>query len=201
MATLSFDILTKGLSEEEGAALSPVEGALAAIGLYDRERRSGAVYCVTGDESILDTDTTHGDFIIKHRTEEDVLKEFWEGARSYDTFVTFNGRRFDVPYLMVRSAMLSVTPSVDMMEHRYLKYQRLTRHVDLFDQLTFYGAVGKYHSFQDFCAGFSIAPEVDMGVGQPEVLEAAQNAIKTAELYEIWLQRLAPLWFVNAIEI
>lgn len=201
MATLCFDIQTKGFPHEDTSAFSPLTGELAAIGLFDRERRSGAVYVVTTEEEILDTDVTKGDFIIKYRTEAAVLDEFWEGARSYDTFVTFNGRRFDVPYLMVRSTMLGITPSVDLMEHRYLKYQRLTRHVDLFDQLTFYGAVGKLHSFEDFCKGFSIAADIGLNDMSQEVAEIAGTVSATAELYEVWLKRLAPLWFVNAIEI
>jgi uncharacterized protein YprB with RNaseH-like and TPR domain len=49
-------------------------------------------------------------------------------------FITFNGRSFDAPFLIVRSAVHRIKPSVNLIPNRYDKY-----HIDLFDQLSFYG--------------------------------------------------------------
>src|SRR5262245_6931402 len=40
--------------------------------------------------------------------EAELLNQFWELARRYEHFVTFNGRAFDVPFLYLRSALLAV---------------------------------------------------------------------------------------------
>jgi len=68
-----------------------------------------------------------------------MLENFWNGAKSYQEFISFNGRGFDVPFLMIRSAIHKIIPSKDLMHGRYL-YQQLSnaKHIDLFDQLTFY---------------------------------------------------------------
>ncbi|NIQ03121.1 MAG: hypothetical protein GWM98_24345, partial [Nitrospinaceae bacterium] len=81
---------------------------------------------------------------FRQRTEREMLEGFWEGAKEYDEFVSFNGRSFDVPFMMTRSAIHGVKPSKDLMSNRYLGSQRFgAKHVDLLDQLSFYGAVRK----------------------------------------------------------
>ena len=102
-----------------GLGFSPLTGMIVAIGLYDLERKQGAVYYIgPSDEG----DIPHGDFIFKQRSEKEMLQEFWEGARSYDTFVTFNGREFDVPFILHRSVSHEVTPTCPLMEGRYFSY-------------------------------------------------------------------------------
>ena len=86
---------------QNGLGFSPLTGFVVAIGVYDLERARGVVY-YTGEEG--ERDFEEGDFIYKQRSEAAMLKEFWEGASKYDTFVTYNGRAFDAPFLMHRSA-------------------------------------------------------------------------------------------------
>ena len=42
----------------------------------------------------------------KGLSEKEMLESFWRVAKYVDQFITFNGRNFDVPFLMMRSAML-----------------------------------------------------------------------------------------------
>lgn len=185
---------------------SPVTGRIVAVGLYDKERAAGVVYYV--GETFDDTDETTG-FRLKGRTEAELLKDFWEGAHDYDTFVSFNGRRFDVPFLLHRSVVAGVKPTVELMGSRYLQPQQAIRHVDLQDQLTFYGAMQRQPSLHLFCRSYGItSPKQEMGGDDvAELFQQkqfrdiarynARDVIATDALYEKWLSYLAPTWFLN----
>ena len=193
----------------EGLGFSPLTGKVVAIGLYDLEREQGVVYYETDETQ----ETQEGDFILKPRTEKEMLEDFWEGAKSYDTFVTFNGRGFDVPFLNLRSAIHGIRPSKDLMEGRYLYQQKFARHVDLQDQMTFYGAMMRRPSLHLFCRAFGIDSPKAEGVAGDNVAELfhakkfrdiakynARDVIATTTLYKKWLEYLAPRSFLNSIE-
>lgn len=186
----------------EGLGFSPLTGRIVAIGLYDVERKQGVVY-YDGDAHSADIDD--GVFLLKSRTEREMLEDFWEGAKSYDTFVTFNGRGFDVPFLMLRGAILGVHPTQRLMDGRYLYQQKGVQHIDLQDQMTFYGALHRRPSLHLFCRAFGIASPKSDGVsgddvsalyraGEYETIARynARDVIATAELYEKWRAYLAP---------
>jgi DNA polymerase elongation subunit (family B) len=48
-------------------------------------------------------------------SEKELLEAFWSLAGLADTVVTFNGLRFDIPYLIARSVILGVPARVDLM--------------------------------------------------------------------------------------
>ncbi len=186
----------------EGLGFSPLTGSVVAIGLYDLERARGVVYYVSDSP---EDDREDGDFVLKSRSEAEMLEDFWEGAREYDTFVTFNGRGFDVPFLNLRSAIHSIRPTQDLMEGRYLYQQKRARHVDLQDQLTFYGAMHRRPSLHLFCRAFGILSPKAEGIAGDDVAELfkakrfddiarynARDVIATTELYKRWLEYLAP---------
>jgi DNA polymerase elongation subunit (family B) len=192
---------------EERLGFSPLTGKIVAIGLYDVERQQGAVYYTgLGNES----DCVEDDFILKQRSEKEMLEDFWEGAKSYDTFVTFNGRGFDVPFLLHRSVVHGVLPTCELMEGRYLNQQKQVYHVDLQDQLTFYGAMFRRPSLHLFCRAYGIESPKSEGVVGDDVANLfasekymdiarynARDVRATTELYEKWLTYLAPLTFKN----
>lgn len=187
---------------KEGLGFSPLTGTVVAIGVYDLERRVGAVYYTgAGNEK----DVQEGEYILKQRSERQMLEDFWEGAKSYDTFVTFNGRGFDVPFLLHRSVAHGVQPNPALMEGRYLYQQKMVRHVDLQDQLTFYGAMSRKPSLHLFCRAYGIESPKSEGVAGDNVaalfarkqfrdiaLYNARDVTATAALYEKYLQFLAP---------
>ena len=192
---------------KEGLGFSPFTGRIVAIGLYDVERQQGVVYYTgSGDE----IDEEEGDFILKSRSEKEMLEDFWEGATSYDTFVTFNGRGFDVPFMNIRSAIHHVRPAYDLMEGRYLSQQKSVRHVDLQDQLTYYRAVHRRPSLHLVCRAFGITSPKEDGVSGDDVAELfhsekfrdiarynARDVVATTSLYRKWLDHLAPYSFLN----
>lgn len=192
----------------EQLVFSPLTASIVSLGMYDVERKLGAVYYV-GDG--LGDACSEGDFTFKERTEKELLEDFWEAARSYDIFVTFNGRAFDIPFLIHRSAILGVRPDTALLSQRYLNKQTLPYHVDLLDELTFYGAM-KRQSLHMYCRAYGIE-SIKEGEGGESVAELtrlkkfrdiahhnAKDVIATNALYEKWKQHLAPASFINAIE-
>lgn len=186
----------------ESLGFSPFTGSIVAIGLYDLERGEGVVYYVS--ES-ADEESTHNAFTCKARSEDDMLAAFWDGAREYDTFVSYNGRRFDVPFLNIRSAVHGIAPSRDLMGSRYLRAGETLRHIDLQDQLAYYGAAARRPSLHVACRAFGIKSPKAEGVGGDDVAELfrlkkfrdiaeynAGDVIATTELYKKWRDYLAP---------
>ena len=175
---------------------SPLTGFIVALGIFDLEREKGVVY-YTGEGDGKEREGIKN-FVFKERTERELLEEFWQGAEHYDTFVTFNGRAFDVPFLMHRSAAHGLRPTKNLLEGRYPYQQRSCRHLDLQDELTFFGAMSKRPSLHLFCRAYGVESPKEEGSGD-DVAElfaskkfrdlATYNAgdvIATAELYKKW---------------
>lgn len=190
------------LSVKSSLGLSAFTGQVVAIGVYDLERNRGAVYFQSDDkEEFVGEDG----FLYKPRTEKELLEDFWEGARSYDTFVTFAGRIFDAPFINFRSAVHELMPSKDLMEHRYITRQVQARHVDLQDQFSYYGALGRRPSLHMCCTALGVASSKEAGVSGKNVVELfrqkkfrdiaeynVRDVVATSELYKKWYKFLAP---------
>ncbi|MEK7149508.1 MAG: ribonuclease H-like domain-containing protein [Patescibacteria group bacterium] len=121
---LVFDIETIGLDFETFNKTSQKY----LIKFAEDETDKGAVYLRTNDKQLTTNNLEEG-ITIETGDEKEILEKFWEIAKKYNYFISFNGRGFDVPFLM---------------SNRYLSLQKYDAvHVDLFDQLNFYGAVWK----------------------------------------------------------
>ena len=85
----------------ERFGLDPTTGRIVCIGLLDVESTCKEAYYGT-DEKML-------------------LTSFWEYlARTQpELFVTFNGKSFDFPYIIIRSAILELMPSMALPIQRY----------------------------------------------------------------------------------
>jgi 3'-5' exonuclease len=153
---------------EEGLGFSPLTGEIVAVGVLDAERGKAAVYYQPADAT--DTDFEEADTKYEALSEAEMLRKFWDIAGKYDTFVTFNGRQFDVPFLMVRSAIHGVKPTKNLLANRYLQYQPWnTKHVDLLDQLSFYGALRRKGSLHLWTRAFGIESPKAQGVTGDDV--------------------------------
>lgn len=186
---------------KDGLGLSPLTGEIAAIGVLDVERNKGAVYYQSPGTN--EKEIEENGIKFKPVTEKEMLEAFWDGAKSYDEFVSFNGRCFDAPFLAIRSAIHGIRPSRDLMEGRYTYQQRNTRHVDLRDQLSFYSAVRRPGSLHLWCRAFGIESPKAGGVSGDDVnelfktkryLDIAKYNVgdlrATKALYELWKEYL-----------
>lgn len=183
---------------KQNLVFSPLTGRIITIGVLDAEKDQAVVY-FDDDNSGL-KESSEGNVKYKPMTEAQMLESFWGGADQYDTFVTWNGRSFDVPYLIVRSAVHGVAVRKDLMGHRYLSSQRYgPKHIDLFDQVSFYGAVRRPGSLHMWCralgietpkAGDVAASDVGKAFAQKKFLEIAQynarDLFATNALYRYW---------------
>lgn len=193
------DEYKKELQElKDGLGFSPLTGEVVAIGVLDCEKNKGAVYFQAPGEKIEETEENGIKF--KQVSEEEMLYNFWTVAKGYQEFVSFNGRAFDVPFLMVRSAIHNIRPSKDLMSNRYLNSQKYdAKHIDLFDQLSFYGAVWKKGNLHLWSRAFGIASPKAQGIMGEDVgklfkekkfLDIAKyntgDLFATKQLYEYW---------------
>lgn len=187
---------------------SPLTGEIVALGVYDLERELGAVY-LQGDNLI---ESEYDGFTLKTCSEKEILEDFWESARSYDVFVTFNGRSFDFPFILHRSVIHGVMPSIEIMRKRYLNQQSSPYHIDMQDELTFYGAMSKRPSLHMFCQAYGIqSPKQDVDGDKVAQLYKEQKYFDiarynagdvraTTELYRRWYQYLAPYSFKERLQ-
>ncbi len=194
-----FDYEMKEL--KEGMGLSPLTGAIVAIGVYDTEQEKGAVYYSTRGERFEPREEKS----IKYEAmeEKEILEKFWQVADVCNEFVSFNGRGFDAPFLAIRSLVHGVKPTKDLMSNRYLSLQRGCAHIDLMDQLTFYGAARFRKSLHLFCRALGIESPKAGGTTGDDVAAlyankkyediARYNAgdlFATAALYKRWHETL-----------
>lgn len=169
---------------------------IVAIGMLAVETQKGAVYFQSRGTSFEPFEEEG----IKYwaGSEPEILEKFWQAVAHAAKFVTFNGRGFDCPVLMVRSAILKVKPAKNLMPYRYSAEQ----HVDLLEQLTFYNAVRKFN-LDMYCKAFGIASPKSHGITglsiKPlfeagEYLKIARycagDLTATRELYLRWVEYL-----------
>ncbi len=177
---------------KEGLSFSPVTGEIVAIGMLNPESNKGAVY-YQSPEIIQEPVEENGIEYIAD-TEAGILSRFWEAASHYSQIITFNGRGFDAPYILIRSAIHKIRPTKDIMPNRYN-----LSHADLIDLLTFYGAVRKKFSLHMWCNAFGIKSPKEEGVTGHDVpdlfrdkqfLTIAKYCVgdlyATADLFEYW---------------
>lgn len=183
---------------KNGLGFSPLTGEIVALGVYDTEKDKGAVYFQAPDSKIRDSEEEN----IKYRvlSEKELLGQFWNLTEKYDKFVSFNGRAFDVPFLMVRSAIHGIKPTKNLMSNRYLSSQpKNAKHIDLLDQFTFYGAVRRKGNLHLWSRAFGIKSPKAEGITGEDIgklfrekkfLEIAKynagDLIATKELYGHW---------------
>ena len=182
--------------------LSPLVGEIVAIGVLDADSNKGAVYYQAPGSD--DKEIEENGIKYKPMTEKEMLEQFWELADECDDFIGFNSRMFDVPFLMIRSAVHGIHPSRDLMSNRYLSLQRDGKHIDLIDQLTFYGAVSRNKgSLHMWCRAFGIESPKAEGISGDDVgalfkekrfLDIAKynarDIVATKELYDRWAKYL-----------
>ncbi|MDD2730643.1 MAG: ribonuclease H-like domain-containing protein [Candidatus Portnoybacteria bacterium] len=191
--------ILKGAEDESKAketktklGLWPLTGQIAAICLFNPDTEKGKVFFQAPGKKI--SPAVENGIQYEPVTEKEILQKFWQEIRNYDQFVTFNGRSFDCPYILLRSAALRVRPTTNLMPNRY----DARTHVDLLDQLTFYGAFRKF-SLDFYCKSFGLKNAKTEGMSGDKVQDffkqkkfkeiasyCADDVRATAELFALW---------------
>lgn len=158
-------------------ALSPLTGKIVCIGMClvtkgtDNEWQTrNAAYAL--DEGMSDADSVVESVLASgakcHLSSEHVMiQNFWKllTANPGIHLITFNGRNFDAPWLMLRSALLGIRPQRNLMDGTRYNY---SGHTDLLDKLTFYsgasaGPLRKFN-FDFYAKAFGITSPKSAGV-------------------------------------
>lgn len=122
---------------------------------------------IDDDESIKITEKLDSGFMHYITSEKKLLETFWSIIKKYPeaTLISFNGRNFDAPFLMLRSALLEIRPTRNIMQGTKFNY---SQHIDLIDELTFfspssYGATKRFN-FDFYAREFGITSPKSEGV-------------------------------------
>ena len=189
---------------KQNLVFSPLTGKIVAIGVYDIDEEKGAVYYDNAGKKADDVEENGIKYVAMDEAE--MLTKFWGLAEITDEFISFFGRRADVPYMMVRSAVHGIRPSKDLVSNRYnSKGLRGATHHDLFDLLTFYGGAMFKGSLHRWCRAFGIKSPKESGMDGSDVGPAyldgknieiakynAEDLFATAKLFHYWDQYLRP---------
>lgn len=177
---------------------SPLTSEIVAVGVLDADTKKGAVYYQSPEKETEEIEEKG--VKLKVMSEKEILESFWKVAEKADEFVSFNGRGFDVPFLMIRSAIHKIRPSKNLLANRYMNLQpRGSKHVDLMDQLNFYGAVWGRNNLHLACRAFGIKSPKEDGVDGDDVTRLfregkcldiarynSRDLFSTCELFEYW---------------
>ena len=155
---------------KEGLGFSPLTGEVVAIGILNPDTDKGAVY-FSDPSNKLERQSEKDIQYTPLASEKEVLKEFWQTAQLYDQFITFNGRSFDGPYMMIRSAINKIKPSKNLVPYRYEseQYGKTITHLDLLDRLTFFGAFRGRKNLHLWCKAFGIPSPKAKGITGDDV--------------------------------
>jgi len=146
---------------KNSTSFSPLLGEIVAIGILNPDTSKGAVYYQAGKEK---KETEEEGVQYFPSTEKEILENFWEIMTHYNQIVTFNGRTFDCPFIMIRSAILRVKPTKNLMPNRYYD-----EHIDLYDRLSFFGAVRRNMNLHMWCQAFGIKSPKAEGITGEDV--------------------------------
>lgn len=170
----------------------PVTAQVITIGMLDVETNKSFVFFQNDGKK---EKFQEGDITYVSGDEKEILMHFWKLIEKANVFITFNGRTFDCPFIMLRSAINNVRATKNLVPYRY----DAKLHVDLCDQLTFYDAMRRRFSLDMWCKAFGIKSPKEEGITGLQVKElfskgafldiaryCARDLKATKELYLYW---------------
>jgi DNA polymerase elongation subunit (family B) len=155
---------TEGEKEEIKDRLSfyPITAEIVTIGLLDPDTNTGFAFFQNVGDPLLPFEENKVRY--ETGTEVEILEKFWNVIKDYSKIITFNGRGFDCPFILIRSAVHRIRPTKDLMPNRYSDI-----HIDLLDQLTFFGASRRRFNLDMWCRVFGIKSPKEGGITGYEV--------------------------------
>lgn len=172
--------------------LHPFTAQVLCIALHNPDTGKGRVFFQSDSADTFESGD--GQCQFTSGTEQEILTKFWDAVQHYDQFITFNGRGFDCPFLMLRSAALGVPTTRNLMPYRYDP----STHCDLLDQLTFYQVTRRF-SLDFYCKSFGIpSPKANgiTGLDMRSLMDQKRfrdiasycygDVLATAELHRRW---------------
>jgi 3'-5' exonuclease len=142
----------------EMMSLWPFTGKIIVVAMLNPDTGRGRIWYEKTGGRVEET-SADGLFTFVGDAEPTFLAEFWRAMRRFHRFVTFNGRGFDGPFLMLRSAALGIAATRNLVGYRY----SLRPHTDLLEAISFFGASRKWNL--DFaCKAFGVESPKEQGM-------------------------------------
>ncbi len=210
------EYLTKYAKDEDdrqkiidSLVFTPFTSEIIAIGLLELDLNTekaedckGAVLSRTDEEMFMKSEYKN----IKYECytdEKSLISRFWEilSRKNFNLFITFNGREFDCPYILLRSLYHGIKPTYNLMSGTDFNIRGY--HIDLMKELTFNkhaptGARRKF-SLDFYCKQLGIKSPKSKTIAGDLVGEIYRkkefktiadycigDVIATAELFKIW---------------
>lgn len=188
--------IQKSEEAERFLSLFPFTAKVVAIGMYDVIKEKAYVYYESEERKEWADEEKNS--LFKGMPEKEMLESFWRVVEKTDQVISFNGRGFDVPFLMLRSAMFGIKPSKNFMGYRY----DTKNHVDLLEQLSYYGTFKRFN-LDFYCHAFGIKSPKSKEVSGYMVKDlynegriediaryCGDDIFATYQLYKIWKEYL-----------
>ncbi len=148
-----------------------------------------------GDDEAVDSELSDGGKMIKCN-EKELLINFWKMLERYNKarLISFNGRGFDAPFLMLRSAVCGVRPCRNLMDGTKFRYYN---HTDLADELSFYSFASsgpqRRFNFDFYARAFGIKSPKSEGVDGSMVTDLYREG-RLDEICEYCLRDVRATW-------
>jgi len=207
LSPLTAKLVVIGMQINEVYITKDPETGLENVEILKNEKMAYGLDEEMKDGEIREDTLNTGDK-CKYMNEKTMLISFWKIFESpkYRNvhLVSFNGRNFDAPFLMLRSALLGIRPSRNLMSGTKFNYHL---HTDLIDELCFfspssYGATKRFN-FDFYAREFGLQSPKSEGIDGSkvkdfyldgkvkEVAEYCMRDVKTTwDLYLIWRKTL-----------
>lgn len=173
-------------------SLYPFTAKIVALGMLNSDTKKTMVLYEGEEEEKWSSEDNLS--IYKSMSEVKMLECFWKYIKKSKRVVTFNGRAFDIPFIMMRSAINKIKPSINIIKNRF----DTSFHIDILEQFTFYGIVKKFN-LDFYCHSFGIESPKSKGITGMEVKElykagrikdiavyCSKDVKATFQLYNIW---------------
>jgi len=172
-------------------SLYPFTSKIIAIGIFDADKEKSYVYYESEKaEEWISEKNVH----YKGLSEPEMLNSFWKIIGVTDQLISFNGKNFDGPFIMMRSALNKIKPSKNLVPKKFDS----TFHLDLLEQFTYFGLTRKFN-LDFYCRAFGVISPKSKGISGMEVrtlyeagrikdiaVYCADDIYATFQLYKIW---------------
>jgi hypothetical protein len=173
-------------------SLYPFTAKIVCLALMNTETNKTLV--LFENQSDESWESEEDDVKYQSSSEAEILTKFWKYSAKAEKLISFNGRGFDLPFVMMRSAMLRIKPGKNFIKNRYDS----STHIDLLEQFTFYGLTKKFN-LDFYCHAFGIDSPKEQGITGMDVKElykagrikdiaiyCGRDVSATYQLYKIW---------------
>ena len=198
-------------AEPEGDAwmemlgLYSLSAQVVCIGMLNPDSGKGTVLYDDRHGELADLDLpAEAEFSLEGGNEAEILERFWSNVAHFERVITYNGRGFDVPFLMQRSLVQEVEITTNLMPPRFFLDRN---HLDLQDALSLFRAtrpfglaawteaIGAASSKEGSVAGAEVGAAFHAGRTGEIVEYCARDVVATSQLADRVLRYWRPFVF------